>query len=186
MLFETCFKLPKIDAHTPTETVYLLQYSTWGHHSLGFYRDNELIEFTYGDWDLFALDKRELITAISHMVWPTLGALGRKAIKWSRDEAATPLFTDCINIVPFPVNAEKAEALFQMLSSEFQSSIADQVYHEADQVYFVPYHSSYALWNNCNHELAKWLMALDGQVSGRVFWNPDFIKGMLPRLPAIP
>ena len=38
------------------QTVYLLKYSTWGHHSLAFYKDGQFTEFSYGDWELFALN----------------------------------------------------------------------------------------------------------------------------------
>ena len=186
MPFNTGFKLPTLPTNGPCEMVYLFQYSTWGHHSLGFYRNGQLIEFTYGDWALFALDKRDLKTAVINMAFPTLGALGRKAIPWSPDEPAISRFTDCIDLVPFPADAHLVETLYSRLNSEFDGAIADQVYHEADELYFVPYHIPYSLLNNCNHELAKWLVELGGKVSGRVFWNPDFIQGMSPKLPSIP
>ena len=186
MLFNTGFKLPTLRENTCSETVYLFQYSTWGHHSLGFYRNGQLIEFTYGDWALFALDKRDLKTAVTHMAFPTLGALGRKAISWTPSEPAIPKFTDCIDLVPFPANAQLVETLYSRLNAEFERSINDQIYHEADELYFVPYKVPYSLLNNCNHELAKWLVELGGEVSGRIFWNPDFIQGMSPKLASIP
>lgn len=185
MPFDTGFKLPILPTNAPSEMVYLFQYSTWGHHSLGFYRNGQLIEFTYGDWALFALNKRDFATAFIHMAFPTLGALGRKSVSWSPSEAAIPKFTDCINLVPFPAEAALVDNLYSRLNSEFESSIADQVYHDDDDLYFVPYHIPYSLLNNCNHELAKWLVELQGEVSGRVFWNPDFIQGMSPKLPSI-
>lgn len=183
--FDTEFSVPVLTRSKPHETVYLIQYSTWGHHSLGFYRNEQLVEFTYGDWAMFALDKRDLFTSLTHMAFPTLGALGRKIIDWSPEQPAIPRFTDCIDIVPFPAEASLVETLFTRLTTEFNTAITDQVYHEADDLYFAPYHIPYSLWNNCNHELAKWLVELGGQVSGRVFWNPDFIAGMSPKLASI-
>jgi len=49
------------------ESVYLLKYSTWGHHSLAFYDSSSFIEFTYGDWEIFALNKRDAWTAWINM-----------------------------------------------------------------------------------------------------------------------
>ncbi len=180
---DTQFKLPTCQG--PCETVYLLQYSTWGHHSLAFYRDQQLIEFTYGDWALFALDKRDLLTAITHMLWPTQGALGRKSVSWEPNTPLQPHFTDCIDIVPFAAEKIKVNALYQVLCNAFTEQAAKQVFHPQDAVYFVPFHIPYALWNNCNHVLAHWLRALDGRVTGRLFYQPDLIKGMRPKLNSI-
>jgi hypothetical protein len=109
MLFDTGFTIPQVPADISSETVFLIQYSTWGHHSLAFYRQNQLIEFTYGDWAMFALNKRDLFTAITHMAFPTTGALGRKIINWSPEQPAVPMFTDCLQIVPFLSDHKKAE-----------------------------------------------------------------------------
>jgi len=185
MILNTKFKLPNVNSSAETELVYLIQYSTWGHHSLGFYRNGKIIEFTYGDWVMFALNKRDLVTSITHMAWPTLGALGRKTVEWRLGTPLIQHFTNCHDIVPFMVNAGLSNTLFDRLTTAYEGAIIDQVYHQEDDLYFVPYNVSYALWNNCNHELAKWLVELGGTVKGRVFWNPDFIKGMQPRLPSI-
>lgn len=181
---DTTFVIP--DVSGPTETLYLMQYSTWGHHSLAFHKDGQLIEFTYGDWALFALDQRDLWTSVSHMVWPTQGALGRKAVPWQPGQPACPLFVDCQQVVPFEAPLQQAKALFEALETSFNEHQSQQVFHEEDAVYFVPYDVAYGVWNNCNHELAKWLEQLGGKVRGRVFWEPDFIKGMTPKLPSIP
>ena len=179
----TSFALP--DVQGDSETVYLLQYSTWGHHSLAFYRDDQLVEFTYGDWNLFALDKRDTWTGISRMLWPTQGTLGRKAVPWQPGKSICPLFTDCQDVVPFPAPAQAAQDLYESLQKAFDDRIDEQVFHAEDAVYFVPYDVNYGVWNNCNHELAKWLEQLGGKVSGRVFYQPDFIKGMEPPLPTV-
>lgn len=179
MFGPTRFTLP-VPVET-VETVYLLQYSTWGHHSLAFYRDGHLIEFTYGDWALFALDKRDWFTAISHMLLPTMGTLGRKAVPWTPGQSIPPLFVDCIKAVPFDADQSQVQFLFDELSQAFNNQSDKKVFHKVDAVWFVPYPVYYGLWNNCNHQLAKWLVQLGGRVSGRVFWNPDFIKGIHKR-----
>jgi len=179
MLGPTRFHLPAVDT-TDVETVYLLQYSTWGHHSLAFYDAPYLVEFTYGDWALFALDQRDMWTAVSHMLWPTQGALGRKQIPWKPGEDIHPHFTNCQAVAPLTVARSLALSLYHKLSHNFEKQQSRAVFHEKDQVYFVPYSAPYGLWHNCNHELADWLEALGGRISGRVFWNPDFINGMRP------
>ena len=172
----TRFELPV--CHGTKETLYLLQYSTWGHHSLAFYRHGELIEFTYSDWALFALNKRDALTSITHMLFPTLGTLGRKAVPWVPDQTIPPLFVDCIEAVAFEADAQKAAQLFDELEASFKQGQNEEILNEDEGVYFVPYpQRSYWVAHNCNHALAEWLEQLGGNVSGRVFFHPDFIAG---------
>lgn len=158
--------------------MYLLQYSTWGHHSLGFYDGEHFIEFTYGDWSLFALNKRDLWTAISHMLWPTLGTLGRKVVPWQPDQPLLHHFTNCIDIVPFEADTALVNALYHQLDRAFCLTKHTQVYHPEDGLYFVHYPTPYALWHNCNHELVRWLEFLGGQVKGIVVYRPNFTRSL--------
>ena len=152
---------------------------TWGHHSLAFYRDSELVEFTYGDWDLFALNKRDGWTAWKNMTFLTQGALGRKVVARVPDTPICPLFKDCLRAKAFYAPAFKAEALYKRLQAAYAEQASTEVLNELEQVFFVEYDVSYWGFHNCNHELADWLEELGGEVSGRVFLNPDFIGGMV-------
>ena len=178
---ETLFELPDVE-NERVETLYLLQYSTWGHHSLAFHRHDKLIEFTYGDWDLFALDKRDLFTSIKNMLLPTPGTLGRKAVNWQLDDPICPLFVDCVQAVPFKAPLQASEGLFLKLETAYEKGKNEEVLNQTEGVYFVPYPESYSVLYNCNHALAKWLEQLGGHVSGRIFFHPDFIKGMKQRI----
>ena len=180
----THFQLPV--CHGETETLYLLQYSTWGHHSLAYHRDGLIIEYTYGDWELFALNKRDTFTGIKNMMFPTAGTLGRKAEKWQPGLPVCSLFVDCIQAIPFPAPKDLSQQLFEQLEAAYQSRKNEEILNEDEGVLFVPYPEKYSVAYNCNHALAKWLEQLGGKVSGRVFYNPDFIAGMEPQLPGIP
>ena len=173
----TVFRLPPQNGES--EELYLLSYSTWGHHSVVFYRNNELVEFTYGDWDLFALNKRDGWTAWKNMTFPTQGALGRKIVAWTFGSPICPLFKNCLRVKPFFAPASKASQLYDRLQAAYLGRKSTEVFNEAEQVYFVKYDVSYWGLNNCNHELASWLEELGGDVSGRVFLNPDFIGGIV-------
>lgn len=165
----------------PAETLYLLRYQTWGHHALAFYRDGQLTEFTYGDWQLFALLQRDLFTSVKNMLIPTPGALGRKQVPWQIGQDMRPLFHQLEKVLAIEVPAAKSRALWQRLNNAFIHGRNQQVFNARDQVYFVPYPVAYSLLNNCNHELVKWLEFLGCQVQGRIFWNPDLIKGVQRR-----
>lgn len=164
----------------PTEQIYLLEYSSWGHHSIAFERNGSLIEFTYGDWELFALDRRDAWTAWKNMTFPTRGALGRKIVPWNPDEPICPHFVTCIRAVSFPVSRSRSEALLGRLTEAYESGQAEEVLNEREGVYFVPHPAPYSFHHNCNHVLVSWLEELGGTVSGRVFYKPTLIDGMRP------
>ncbi len=172
----TSFRLPVVDP--PAEDVCLLQYSTWGHHSVAFHRDDTLIEFTYGDWELFALDRRDAWTAWKNMTFPTPGALGRKVVPWNSGEAICPRFVGCERVVVFPVSLARSDALLGRLMEAYDAGRENEVLNVREDVYFVPYPERYSFHHNCNHVLVGWLEELGGEVSGRVFYRPTLIGGM--------
>lgn len=180
----TSFKLPK--PGPPAEDVYLLEYSSWGHHSVVFHRPGALIEFTYGDWELFALDQRDAWTAWKNMTFPTPGALGRKVVPWKPGEPICPLFVGCLRAVAFSVSEAKSERLFRRLTAAFEAEEQDQVYNSREDVYFVPYAEPYSFHHNCNHVVVGWLEDLGGEVRGRVFYEPTLIDGIETRQNLVP
>ena len=167
------------------KAVYLLKYSTWGHHSLGFYENGVFTEYTYGDWQLYALSQRDFWTAWKNMTFTTQGALGCKSVKIKPGEHLLEKFVGCEAAVLFYAPIEKVNALKNRLKLEYLNEINSEIYNEKEELYFVKHHVSYWLFHNCNHELEIWLEALGAEVSGRVFYNPDFIGGMNPPQKAI-
>jgi hypothetical protein len=181
-LLSACSTKLKLPAQTQQmETVYLLKYSTWGHHSLAFYKTGILTEFTYGDWELFALNKRDWWTGWKNMTFLTQGALGRKSTPWNPGEPLCGKFKDCEIAVPFSAPADKVSALLSRLQNAYENNAATAVYNELEEVYFVKYAVSYWIFHNCNHELADWLEMIDVEVTGKLFYKPDFIAGMEPK-----
>jgi len=179
----TTLNLPEIEINM--ERLYLIKYTTWGHHSLAFYNEGVLTEFTYGDWQLFALNKRDSWTAWKNMTFFTQGALGRKQTAWDSRESFCDKFSGCETVVPFLAPANKAEALHKKLQQAYNSNIHTEVYNPDEQVYFVKYDVTYWGFHNCNHELVDWLEFMGADVSGKVFYKPDFIGGMKPKHPLI-
>jgi hypothetical protein len=181
-LTSSCSTVVKLPAATDnTEAVYLLKYSTWGHHSLAFYDDGRLTEFTYGDWELFALNKRDSWTAWKNMTFPTGGALGRKSIEIKSGEPICERFTGCEAVVFFDAPGDKVNQLKNLLEREYIDGLESEVFNEAEDVFFVKHRDPYWGFHNCNHELVEWLEALGAEISGRVFYKPAFFEGMIPK-----
>jgi hypothetical protein len=169
----------KLPAASPDMTrVYLIKYSTWGHHSLAFYNDGLLTEFTYGDWELFALSKRDPWTAFKNMTFRTQGCMGKKSTAWKPGETICDKFKDCEMAVSFFAPADKVLNLNNKLQNSYNANSETEYYNQKERVYFVKYDVPYWVFHNCNHELADWLELIGAAVSGRVFYKPDFINGM--------
>ncbi len=149
------------------EVVYLLSYSSWGHHSGAFYRNDELVEFTYGDWELFALNKRDAWTAWKNMTFLTDGALGRRIVKWDPGTPICPLFKDCRRAKAFSAPIQSASKLFNQLEDAYSTNAPTEVLNDVEQVHFVKYDVPYWGFHNRNHELAEWLEQLGGRSPAR-------------------
>jgi hypothetical protein len=179
----TTLKLPPETQNM--ETVYLLKYSTWGHHSLAFYDDGRFTEFTYGDWDLFALNMRDGWTAWKNKTFPTQGALGRKAISLYPGDSICDKFTGCETVVLFYPPTDKVKTLQIMLQNKYDANILTEVFNSKEDVYFVKHEEPYWVFHNCNHQLIEWLESLGVMVYGRVFYKPLLTEGMEPKLKPI-
>jgi hypothetical protein len=183
----TLFKLAacstklKLPATTPDMTkIYLIKYSTWGHHSLAFYNEGLLTEFTYGDWELFALNKRDPWTAVKNMTFLTQGCMGKKTTAWKPGDTICDRFKNCEMAVSFFAPADKVKKLKIKLQNSYDANYETEYYNPDEGVYFVKYDVRYWVFHNCNHELADWLELIGADVSGRIFYKPDFIGGMTP------
>lgn len=177
-----CSTTLKLPAKTQNmEPVYLLKYSTWGHHSLAFYDGTTFTEFTYGDWELFALNKRDAWTAWVNMTFLTQGALGRKVITLKPRSRICDKFVGCEDVARFYAPKEKVHMLFDMLQKKYNENISTEIYNSIEDVYFVKDVKPYWGLHNCNHQLVEWLELLGAEVTGRVFYKPGLIEGMIPR-----
>ena len=158
----TAFKLPEVEAVVDMEETILLSYDTWSHHSVAFYRNSMLVEFTYGDWDIFALNRRDAWTARKNMTFLTQGALGRKIVAREPNSPLCPLFKGYEQVKLFLSPVSKSQKLYDNLQSAYREQLNTQVFNQVEQVYFVTYKVSYWGLHNCNHELANWLEELGG------------------------
>ncbi|MEP1741699.1 MAG: hypothetical protein ABJI60_21220 [Kangiellaceae bacterium] len=158
------------------ERVYLIQYDTWGHHSLAFFRNGKLIEFTYGDWELFALNKRDLWTGWKNMTFPTEGALGKKIVGFNEGDSICSKFIGCNKTASFQAPSHKVSELLIMLEESYLEESKSEVYNSLEEVFFVKHKRRYWLWHNCNHQLVEWLEYLGAKVSGRILFSPNFIE----------
>ena len=120
------------------------------------------------------------------MTFLTQGALGRKQTKWNPRDPICEQFFGCEKVVSFLAAKSKVAGLRVKLEMTYHANLATQVYNPREAVYFVKYDVPYWGFHNCNHELADWLEALGAEVSGKIFYNPDFIGGMVSAAVPLP
>lgn len=126
----------------------------------------EYVEFGFGEFGWWALTEDSWYNGFSTVLWPTEGALGRRTFG-ARDADSLRLRARWAGLQPIMVSRKKAAALRRQLQQEFDGARKRVVVRNEVGFKFVP-SESYSLLNNCADVAARWLHALDCDVS----WAP--------------
>jgi len=117
------------------------------------------VEYAYGWWEWFALNRDRWYHAMPLLVFPCRGTLGRREIP-----------ADGSVYVPggmkLSVERAAADALRMRLDTEYTTGARDEVYNTLNGMFFVPHARLYWLGYNCNSAVADWLEAMGCKVSG--------------------
>jgi hypothetical protein len=150
----------------PTDPVVVVLID-YGHHSTLILPvpGGEWVEYAYGEWDYFALNKTDLCTGMIALCCPNQGALGRRVHPKTdvRDLMDGVRAEERFGLA---VSRERAEALRLRLEERFERRIDTKVANAAHQLTFVKDDDTYICWHNCNHAVAAWLEELGCEVSG--------------------
>lgn len=130
-------------------------------------RDDEFVEFGYGDWSWFALGNDAWYDAFATVLWPTAGALGRRTFG-ARDAATLRSAVYWAELSPVVVSAAKANALRERLQRQFDAGQANAVRRADLGFTFVPMDRSYWFADNCADAAADWFVELGCDVG----WAP--------------
>ncbi len=147
-------------------TVFLIDYGRHTSLLLPDSADSTYIEYAYGDWDWFALDKSKWHDAFSTLLWPTQGALGRWEweIEPSVDEIRRRI--PCEDAYAIVVGSSEAAGQRDRLNAAYESQL-DTLHHQARyQLDFVHHDENYHSLHNCNHVVTNWLEQMGCEVRG--------------------
>lgn len=151
---------------------YVVDY---GFHSRLVLPDGQghLVQYTYGDWQYFALQHHTAIAAVEALLWPTPGTLGRRyfADFFALDQAVGRF--DHQRLLAVAVDKAQADGLRSRLDAWFDDHLDTEVVHLSSGLHFVRVDQYYTVIHNSNHELVAWLRALGCEVKGFVAW-PNF------------
>jgi hypothetical protein len=146
-------------------TVYITDYSYHGRLVLPS-RQGGFFQYSYGDWDYFALEQQNWHNAIAALLIPTQGTLGRRKFDDLVElrQVLGPHWQDFL--LSFEVATSKALDLEQSLDARFKQNIHTSVFNPNNGLTFVKDDQDYTLLHNSNNELVGWLEDLDCQVRG--------------------
>ena len=153
-------------APTAPVTVYVIDY---GYHSRLVLPDGKekLMQYAYGDWRYYALDRQNLGNGIAALLYPTQGTIGRRQFD-NLAEFQEQLERDRNTLLGFEVAEAKAARLLRLLDRRFRQNLVMRVKNPRNHLTFVPDDRDYIMFHNSNHELVMWLKNLDCRVRGFV------------------
>lgn len=149
-------------------TVYVADHGR--HASLLLPRPGgDLVEFAYGEWKWFALDKTGWWRVPGVLFWPTDATLGRRS--WPGDLSEAELAAQMGLVVEgtalHPVVVEKGPTAQLLLMLEERHLVNRTGRPTATNfgLLFAPDPSSFSLFYNCNSAVSDWLERLGCDVS---------------------
>lgn len=179
LLSSPTFIIPPTAPVAPV-TVYVIDY---GYHSRLVLPDGEgMMQYAYGDWRYYALDRQNLGNGIAALLYPTQGTIGRRQFnnlaefqrQLKRDKPALKDTSDNgmaslrHTLLGFEVAEAKAARLLKLLDRRFRQNLPMRVKNLRNHLTFVPDDRDYIMFDNSNHELVRWLKNLDCRVEGFV------------------
>jgi hypothetical protein len=164
---------PPVDPVDPV-VVYIVDYGR--HASLLLPKDEGqgLIEYAYGEWGWFALDRSRWHDVFRTLLWPSRGALGRWEWDLPADVETIRAGIFCEDVLQVIVASERERALLVRLDARHAQHADTLHYQPLYQLEFVHDDDEYHLFHNCNHVLARWLRELDCDVHGWAMFA-DFV-----------
>ncbi len=156
---------PPLDPARPVR-VFIIDY---GRHSSLLLPDGDgerLIEFAYGDWRWFALDRDSPLDVLPTLFLPTQGTLGRQEWRVASNPIAIGRRIPSEIVHAITVSGDDMAALRERLEARYQTHIETRIHSERYMLDFVHDDRDYCLLSSCNPVLIEWLRELNCEVRG--------------------
>ncbi len=128
--------------------------------------DGGSVEYAYGDWDWFALNRDEWYHTCPTLCCPNPGALGRRRLAVPPTRSAAGGVLPCHEMHELRVARPKVDLLLKRLDESFLRYIETRVDNPLMHLEFVHHEVDYCFLVNCNHLVARWLRELDCGLGG--------------------
>ena len=145
--------------------VYITDY---GRHSsvLLPMADGHLMEYSYGDWEFYALNKYKWYIGATKLVASDGSGLGRRIVANPGDDEALRKQLGSKRLMRVEIEQSKVMDLLIELDQRYTANIETMVYNDYAKSYFVKDVSHYWLFHTCNAMTGQWLEKLGCRVSG--------------------
>lgn len=138
--------------------------------------DGCVMEYTYGDWDFFALGHGGWMNAARALTASRSACLGRRSVPLPPDGGDLAETLGCEHLLKFTVAQADVWALVTSLDARYREQIGTLIYSYQQDLFFVKDTERYALFHNCNHETAEWLRMLGCEVRGSAMTSKFTLK----------
>jgi len=164
--------------------VYITDY---GRHSsiLLPMGDGHLMEYSYGDWEFYALNQYKWYIGASKLFFSEGSGLGRRILAHPGDDEALHKMLGCKRLMRVDIEQSRVCELLEELDQRYSAKIETMVYNDYGHSYFVKDESHYWLFHTCNAMTGQWLEKLGCKVSGLpVVSNFEVVKArdQLPKM----
>ncbi|WP_038051767.1 DUF2459 domain-containing protein [Thioalkalivibrio sp. ALJ1] len=148
-------------------TVALLDHGR--HSSLVLPTENADIwrRYSYGDWAFYVERRTGPLVGLAGLFLPTRGGLGRQTLTGPELAGAVEhqLRVPLEELYPLIVTRERVTRLREELEAIWETGNDDRAQSTEWDMAFVEHPESYTLFNNSNRMVARWLQALEIDVS---------------------
>lgn len=146
-------------------TVYVSDY---GRHSslLLPTSGGELMEYSFGDWDYYALKKYRWYIGATALLVSDGSGLGRRVLPHPGTCDALREYLKSDRVLAVEVEQARVAELLGELELRFAKNIGSMVYNDWYNQYIVRDEARYGLFNTCNGMTATWLEQLGCEVLG--------------------
>lgn len=172
---------PPRDVAEPAK-IYLADY---GRHSSVLLPEDDktLVEFTYGQWHWFALNKNAWYNAWYLSIFPASGTLGRRVVPNDMSDEEMKSELAALEVYSLNVERSRAIALRDELQRMYDANIDTKVNNSLVGMDFVRAPIIYSLYfQNCNKVVAVWLERMGCHVGGSHHFADFKIKQQQNRL----
>ncbi len=150
-------------------TVHVAEFEL--HTRLLLPQGDRWVQYGFGDWNYYALNRHDLPHALMALLVTTRGALGVGEFA-SLAEFQADLDPAGFELLSFEVSSAEVNQLMRSLHHRFERQVLNgQANNPSNNLRLVQDEQTYSLLHNSNHELAEWLEALNCQVKHLLLWT---------------
>lgn len=162
-----CAATTVVPPQNPPDPVPVM-VADYGRHTSLLLPNNHgtMIEFAFGDWDFFALERTHWYDAVHAILFSSASTLGRREIAVTPYQKKLAHAINCKRVLEFSVSRESSDDLLRKLDDRFNRHNDTIVYNASNAMVHVKDDEPYGLCHECNQETAGWLKDLGCEIRG--------------------